>query len=89
MHVLTVIGFMHYMIILSVNFFFTFNQLYFTYLVQMILQETPRVKHFGIHRKPLPLEPTVLIREANRRRASLSAGNTSEMFDGRPGFADG
>ncbi|XVE80201.1 hypothetical protein DITRI_Ditri14bG0120700 [Diplodiscus trichospermus] len=56
---------------------------------KMILQETPRVKHFGIQRKPLPLEPTVLIREANRRRASLSAGNTSEMFDGRPGFADG
>ncbi|XP_021287995.1 trafficking protein particle complex II-specific subunit 130 homolog [Herrania umbratica] len=56
---------------------------------KMILQETPRVKHFGIQRKPLPLEPTVLIREANRRRASLSAGNTSEMFDGRPAFADG
>ncbi|XWS27962.1 hypothetical protein CRYUN_Cryun25bG0025300 [Craigia yunnanensis] len=56
---------------------------------KMILQETPRVKNFGIQRKPLPLEPTVLIREANRRRASLSAGNTSEMFDGRPGFADG
>ncbi|XVE50363.1 hypothetical protein DITRI_Ditri01bG0156500 [Diplodiscus trichospermus] len=56
---------------------------------EMILQETPRVKHFGIQRKPLPLEPTVLIREANRRRASLSAGNTSEMFDGRPGPADG
>ncbi|XVF18963.1 hypothetical protein REPUB_Repub11eG0069400 [Reevesia pubescens] len=56
---------------------------------KMILQEIPRVKHFGIQRKPLPLEPTVLIREANRRRASLSAGNTSEMFDGRPGFADG
>ncbi|XVF70367.1 hypothetical protein PTKIN_Ptkin11bG0156300 [Pterospermum kingtungense] len=56
---------------------------------KMILQETPRVKHFGIQRKPLPLEPTVLVREANRRRASLSAGNTSEMFDGRPGFADG
>ncbi|XP_007021308.2 PREDICTED: trafficking protein particle complex II-specific subunit 130 homolog [Theobroma cacao] len=56
---------------------------------KMILQETPRVKHFGIQRKPLPLEPTVLIREANRRRASLSAGNLSEMFDGRPAFADG
>ncbi|MBA0789292.1 hypothetical protein Gotri_000200 [Gossypium trilobum] len=56
---------------------------------EMILQENPRVKHFGIQRKPLPLEPTALIREANRRRASLSAGNTSEMFDGKLGFADG
>ncbi|KAG4161431.1 hypothetical protein ERO13_D01G054200v2 [Gossypium hirsutum] len=56
---------------------------------KMILQENPRVKHFGIQRKPLPLEPTALIREANRRRASLSAGNTSEMFDGKLGFADG
>ncbi|KAG4109172.1 hypothetical protein ERO13_1Z049674v2 [Gossypium hirsutum] len=56
---------------------------------KMILQENPRVKHFGIQRKPLPLEPTALIREANRRRASLSAGNTSEMFDAKLGFADG
>lgn len=49
---------------------------------KMILQSTPRAKHFGIHRKPLPLEPSVLLREANRRRASLSAGNVFEMFDG-------
>ncbi|KAL5804432.1 hypothetical protein ACOSQ3_031232 [Xanthoceras sorbifolium] len=50
---------------------------------KLILQATPRVKHFGIQRKPLPLEPSVLLREANRRRASLSAGNLFEMFDGR------
>ncbi|KAK1583173.1 hypothetical protein Q3G72_021549 [Acer saccharum] len=50
---------------------------------KLILQATPRVKHFCIQRKPLPLEPSVLLREANRRRASLSAGNTFEMFDGR------
>ncbi|CAH1444506.1 unnamed protein product [Lactuca virosa] len=49
---------------------------------KMILQATPRVKHFGIQRKPLPLEPSFLLREANRRRASLSAGNMFEMFDG-------
>ncbi|KAJ9671728.1 hypothetical protein PVL29_025436 [Vitis rotundifolia] len=54
-----------------------------------ILQATPRVKHFGIQRKPLPLEPSILLREANRRRASLSAGNMVEMFEGRPIFVDG
>lgn len=57
--------------------------------LQLILQTTPRAKHFGIQRKPLPLEPTVLLREANRRRATLSAGNMFEMFDGRPGTIDG
>lgn len=56
---------------------------------KMIFQETPRVKHFGIQRKPLPLEPSLLLREANRRRASLSAGNLVEMFEGRPIFSDG
>ncbi|KAL6538361.1 hypothetical protein OROGR_012349 [Orobanche gracilis] len=50
---------------------------------KMILQESPRPKHFGIQRKPLPLEPSVLLREANRRRASLSAGSMFELFDGR------
>ncbi|KAJ0102315.1 hypothetical protein Patl1_04570 [Pistacia atlantica] len=49
---------------------------------KLILQENPKVKHFGIQRKPLPLEPSVLLREANRRRASLSVGNMLEMFDG-------
>lgn len=58
-------------------------------LVQVIFQETPRVKHFSIQRKPLPLEPSLLLREANRRRASLSAGNLVEMFEGRPSFSDG
>ncbi|KAI3755817.1 hypothetical protein L1987_55624 [Smallanthus sonchifolius] len=56
---------------------------------KMILQVTPRVKHFGIMRKPLPLEPSFLLREANRRRASLSVGNISEIFDGRSTFMDG
>ncbi|KAE9585215.1 hypothetical protein Lal_00017845 [Lupinus albus] len=56
---------------------------------KLILQTTPRTKHFGIQRKPLPLEPTVLLREANRRRASLSAGNVFEMFDSRQGTLDG
>ncbi|PON70583.1 TRAPP II complex, TRAPPC [Parasponia andersonii] len=46
---------------------------------KMILQETPVVKHFGIQRKPLPLQPSLLLREANRRRASLSAGNMFEI----------
>ncbi|KAL0728988.1 hypothetical protein Bca4012_025081 [Brassica carinata] len=54
-----------------------------------ILQATSRTKHFGIQRKPLPLEPSVLLRVANRRRASLSTGNISEIFDGRPGFTEG
>nr|XP_016466589.1 PREDICTED: trafficking protein particle complex II-specific subunit 130 homolog [Nicotiana tabacum] len=56
---------------------------------KMIFQESQRVKHFGIQRKPLPLEPSVLLREANRRRASLSAGNVFEMFDGHPNAIDG
>ncbi|KAL6544388.1 hypothetical protein OROMI_023250 [Orobanche minor] len=55
---------------------------------KMILQESPRPKHFGIQRKPLPLEPSVLLREANRRRASLSAGSMFELFDGRPNAND-
>ncbi|XP_076905262.1 trafficking protein particle complex II-specific subunit 130 homolog [Bidens hawaiensis] len=53
---------------------------------KMNLQVTPRVKHFGIQRKPLPLEPNFLLREANRRRASLSVGNVSEIFDGSGSF---
>ncbi|KAK4487353.1 hypothetical protein RD792_006024 [Penstemon davidsonii] len=56
---------------------------------KMILQESLRPKHFGIQRKPLPLEPSVLLREANRRRASLSAGNMFELLDGRPNANDG
>lgn len=59
------------------------------FVVQMILQETLRGKHFGIQRKSLPLEPSLLLREANRRRASLSAGNMFEMFEGRPIISDG
>ncbi|XP_050368156.1 trafficking protein particle complex II-specific subunit 130 homolog [Argentina anserina] len=56
---------------------------------KIILQTSPATKHFGIQRKPLPLEPSVLLREANRRRASLSAGNMLEMLDGRQNFTDG
>ncbi|URD88129.1 hypothetical protein MUK42_26812, partial [Musa troglodytarum] len=51
---------------------------------EMILQANPRMKHFNIQRKPLPLEPFSLLREANRRRASLSVGNASELLDVRP-----
>lgn len=54
----------------------------------MFLQESARHKPFGIQRKPLPLEPSLLLREANRRRASLSAGNMFELFDGRPSAND-
>lgn len=50
---------------------------------KMILQANPKEKHFNIQRKPLPLEPSLLLREANRRRASLSIGNVSELVDGR------
>ncbi|XP_020591660.1 trafficking protein particle complex II-specific subunit 130 homolog, partial [Phalaenopsis equestris] len=50
---------------------------------KMIHQSSSRVKHFNIERKPLPLEPSLLLREANRRRASLSVGNAVELFDGR------
>lgn len=56
--------------------------------MQTILQATPKIKHFGIQRKALPLEPSLLLREANRRRASLSVGNALEMFDGQS-FMDG
>ncbi|KAG0578331.1 hypothetical protein KC19_4G014800 [Ceratodon purpureus] len=35
----------------------------------------------GRLRKQLSLSPTVLLREANRRRASLSVGNLAEMLD--------
>ncbi|KZV53009.1 trafficking protein particle complex subunit 10, partial [Dorcoceras hygrometricum] len=56
---------------------------------KIILQETSRPKHFGIQRKPLPIEPSLLLREANRRRASLSAGNMFELYDGRPNAAEG
>lgn len=50
--------------------------------MQVILKSSPTTKPFGIQKKPLPLEPSVLLREANRRRASLSAGNMFEIFDG-------
>ncbi|RAL45497.1 hypothetical protein DM860_014886 [Cuscuta australis] len=54
-----------------------------------ILQDSSRPNHFGIQKKPLPLEPSILLREANRRRASLSAGNAFEIFDGQPNTIDG
>ncbi|XP_048528730.1 trafficking protein particle complex II-specific subunit 130 homolog isoform X1 [Triticum urartu] len=46
-----------------------------------ILQAKAREKLFDIQRKPLPLEPSSLLREANRRRAFLSVGNLSELYD--------
>ncbi|KAF3454148.1 hypothetical protein FNV43_RR04595 [Rhamnella rubrinervis] len=46
----------------------------------MILETNPSAKHFGIQRKPLPVEHSGLLYEANRRRASLSAGNMLEIF---------
>ena len=51
------------------------------FLMQTILQAKPREKLFDIQRKPLPLEPSFLLREANRRRAFLSVGNLSELYD--------
>ncbi|CAD6269893.1 unnamed protein product [Miscanthus lutarioriparius] len=52
---------------------------------KMILQVKSREKLFSIHRKPLPLEPSLLLREANRRRAFLSVGNLSELYDSSDG----
>lgn len=52
---------------------------------KMILQAKSREKIFNIHRKPLPLEPSLLLREANRRRAFLSVGNISELYDSGDG----
>ena len=45
-------------------------------------------KPFGIIRKALPLAPTLLLRDANRRRAALSVGNMAEMFDSRLSFKE-
>ncbi|MQL80119.1 hypothetical protein Taro_012568 [Colocasia esculenta] len=55
----------------------------------MILQANSRIKYFSIHRKPLPLEPSSLLREANRRRASFSAGNMSELLESHQTPNDG
>ena len=57
--------------------------------MQAILHATPRRKHFGIKTKPLPVEPSTLLRLANRRWASLSTGSMVEMFEGRPIIFDG
>lgn len=41
-------------------------------------------------RRELPLAPGILLREANRRRASLSAGNILELMDSnRNSFKEG
>ncbi|KAH7289351.1 hypothetical protein KP509_31G071500 [Ceratopteris richardii] len=47
-----------------------------------------RSKPFGITRKPLPLAPTLLLRDANRRRASLSVGNIPEFLESRQSFKE-
>ncbi|KAF3336304.1 Trafficking protein particle complex II-specific subunit 130 [Carex littledalei] len=56
---------------------------------KMILQSKPREKHFNIQRKVLPLEPSLLLREANRRRAFLSVGNISELVEGHANDGSG
>ncbi|KAI3769242.1 hypothetical protein L6452_00343 [Arctium lappa] len=43
---------------------------------KMILQVTPRIKHYGIQRKPLPLEPSSLLHEANRGGDEVPDGRT-------------
>jgi len=53
---------------------------------EKVVEQKPRP--FGILRKLLPLGPTMLHREANRRRASLSAGNVSELFENRHVFKE-
>ncbi|KAJ7527532.1 hypothetical protein O6H91_16G059700 [Diphasiastrum complanatum] len=45
-------------------------------------------KFVGAARKQLPLAPALLLREANRRRASLSAGNVGELLENRPSFKE-
>ncbi|CAL5046734.1 unnamed protein product [Urochloa decumbens] len=52
---------------------------------KMVLQAKSREKLFNIHRKPLPLEPSLLLREANRRRAFLSVGNLAELYESADG----
>ncbi|KAI4987540.1 hypothetical protein ZWY2020_020340 [Hordeum vulgare] len=54
-----------------------------------ILQAKAREKLFDIQRKPLPLEPSSLLREANRRRAFLSVGNLAELYDSVDGSGFG
>lgn len=49
---------------------------------KIFVRTDSRERHLNIRRKPLPLEPSVLLREANRRRASLSVGNINELLDG-------
>ncbi|KAJ9562835.1 hypothetical protein OSB04_007995 [Centaurea solstitialis] len=48
---------------------------------KMILQVTSKIKHYGIQRKPLPLEPYSLMEELSRRGDSLSAGNMFKASD--------
>eukprot|EP00250_Pteridium_aquilinum_P033255 c5370_g1_i1 orf=281-4273(+) len=47
-----------------------------------------KLKPFGILRKALPLAPSMLLRDANRRRAALSAGNISDLLDSRVSFKE-
>lgn len=44
----------------------------------MMQEATPRIKHFGIQKKPLPLEPSFLLHEANRQKSSRSTGNMDD-----------
>ncbi|MCO5582966.1 hypothetical protein L7F22_036870 [Adiantum nelumboides] len=47
-----------------------------------------RPKPFGISRKALPLAPSLLLRDANRRRAALSTGNILDLLDSRSSFKE-
>lgn len=51
--------------------------------MQNLAQMSPpkKLEGLGRLRKQLSMSPSVLLREANRRRASLSAGNLAEMLD--------
>ncbi|KAI5076400.1 hypothetical protein GOP47_0008465 [Adiantum capillus-veneris] len=55
-------------------------------LKEQVSDERP--KPFGISRKALPLAPSLLLREANRRRAALSTGNISDLLDSRLSFKE-
>ncbi|CAH1447699.1 unnamed protein product [Lactuca virosa] len=50
---------------------------------KMMQEATPRIKHFGIQKKPLPLEPSFLLHEANRQKSSCSADSEAQSSQQR------
>ncbi|XP_078436829.1 TRAPP II complex TRAPPC10/CLUB [Wolffia australiana] len=52
------------------------------FAVETNVEAKTNAKFMGIERKLLPLEPSSLLREANRRRISRSVGNASELHEG-------